>query len=190
MLGTPKLHYINRLRINCWKWNVIIYIHNCFRLNYVIIFCQMVSNENWNKCIPNPLQFAVWSRSYDPLREILGKKQWPFAAAGLQGKVRQYPEGLRHTNLWAPLFCPLRHAIFPRDKGKMAILKRILWKWPFSLYRVGKTACRRGQKSLRLTKLVCLRPSGYCAKRREGLAGLGYGLDSHFFASWVEQMNE
>ena len=25
-----------------WKWNVIIYIHNCFRINYVIIICQMV----------------------------------------------------------------------------------------------------------------------------------------------------
>ena len=38
-----KLHYINRLGIHCWKWNVIIYIHNCFWVNYVIIFCQMVS---------------------------------------------------------------------------------------------------------------------------------------------------
>ena len=28
--------------INYWKWNVIIYIHTCFRINYVIIFCQMV----------------------------------------------------------------------------------------------------------------------------------------------------
>ena len=42
VLGTPQLHYINRLGINFWKWNVIIYIHNCFRINYVIIFCPMV----------------------------------------------------------------------------------------------------------------------------------------------------
>ena len=42
LFGTPKLHYINRLGINCWNWNVIIYIHNCFRVKYVIIFCQMV----------------------------------------------------------------------------------------------------------------------------------------------------
>ena len=42
VLGTPKLHYINCLGINYWKWNVIIYIHNRFGINYVIIFCQMV----------------------------------------------------------------------------------------------------------------------------------------------------
>ena len=42
VLGTPKLHYIYRLGINYWKWNVIIYIHDCFRINYVRIFCQMV----------------------------------------------------------------------------------------------------------------------------------------------------
>ena len=38
VLGTPKLHYINRLGINDRIWNVIIYI----RINYVISFCRVV----------------------------------------------------------------------------------------------------------------------------------------------------
>ena len=45
VLGTPKLHYINHLGLNYWKWNVIIYIHDCFQINYVITFCQMVRSS-------------------------------------------------------------------------------------------------------------------------------------------------
>ena len=38
--NTITLHKL--FEINLWKWNVIIDIHNCFRINYVIIICQMV----------------------------------------------------------------------------------------------------------------------------------------------------
>ena len=37
------------------KWNVIIYIHNCFRINYVIIFCQMVDTGTGCRLGPPPL---------------------------------------------------------------------------------------------------------------------------------------
>ena len=37
----------------------------------------------------------------------------------------KFPEGQRRTNQGAPTGYPLRRAIFPRDTGKTAILKRI-----------------------------------------------------------------
>ena len=39
---TTSENYINRLGIDDWKWNVIIYIYNRFQINYVVVFCQMV----------------------------------------------------------------------------------------------------------------------------------------------------
>ena len=38
--------------------------------------------------------------------------------------------------------CDMRFS--PSDRGKMAILKRFLSEWPFSLYRLGQIAYRRG----------------------------------------------
>ena len=54
VLGTPKLHFINRLGIYYWKWNVIIYIQNCFRINDVIIFAHMVCRERGERTRRSP----------------------------------------------------------------------------------------------------------------------------------------
>ena len=38
----PEIGVVPRL-LNYWEWDVIYYIQNCFRINYVTIFCLMVS---------------------------------------------------------------------------------------------------------------------------------------------------
>ena len=54
------------------------------------------------------------------------------------------PEGLRHTNSEPQSSTPCDMRFSPSDTGKMAILKRFLSEWPFSLYLLGKIAYRKG----------------------------------------------
>ena len=82
MLGTPKLHYINRLGIKCWKWNVIIYINNCFRVNHVIIICQ------W--CTP---LYPTWLQTHIFQRAICSNYRYRIV---LQEEVNFITE----TDLW------------------------------------------------------------------------------------------
>ena len=70
-----KSYYINRWGMNYWKWNASIYIPNCFRITYVIIFCQMVSSESFSS----------------PSSEIRKRAEYGFGEHGFKHRTQSVP---------------------------------------------------------------------------------------------------
>ena len=75
-----KITLHQSLGINYWKCNVIVYIKNCFRINYVIIFCPMVNlsvvdslnlAENQWKLIKHASNSTrTWAKSIETCQKI------------------------------------------------------------------------------------------------------------------------